>query len=167
MTETSPAESLSSLGRHWTHDSAPGETLLAVTRDTFASVRPGDAERVAPLVASLLGRVGDPAARDPVRRALFTLLDTVRRRPFMEATRPEQVDPWLRVLLPVIEKADFTFGDLLRSREETDPKTIAIRTLGADAATLTVADLARRTRAVARGLYALMEDDPAGKVAIL
>jgi len=167
MTETSPAESLSSLGRHWTHDAAPGETLLAVTRDTFASVGPGDAARVAPLVESLLGRVADPAARDPVRRALFTLLDTVRRRTFMETTRPEQVEPWLRVLLPVIDRADYTFGDLLRSREETDPKTVAIRTLGADAASLTVADLARRTRAIARGLYALMEDDPTGKVAIL
>jgi long-subunit acyl-CoA synthetase (AMP-forming)/GNAT superfamily N-acetyltransferase len=167
MTETAPAESLSSLGRHWTHDPAPGETLLALTRDTFTSVRPGDHARIAPLFASLLERVGDPSARDPVRRALFALLDTVRRRAFMEATKPEQVDPWLRILLPIIDRADFTFGDLLRSREESDPKTVAIRTLGPDADTLTVADLARRTRAIARGLYALMEDDPTGKVAIL
>lgn len=167
MTETAPAESLSSLGRHWIHDPAPGETLLAVTRDTFLSVKPEDHGRIGPLVAALLERVRDPAARDPVRRALFTLLDTVRRRPFMEATRPELIDPWLRILLPVLSRADYTFGDLLRSREETDPKTVALRTLGADATTLTVAELARRTRAVARGLYAIMGDDPTGKVAIL
>lgn len=167
MTETAPAEPHSSLGRHWTHDPAPGETLLAATRDAFTSVRPGDLARIAPIVQAQLDRVGDPAARDPVRRSLFTLLDTVRRRAFMEATLPEQVDPWLRLLLPVIDRADFTFGDLLRSREETDPKTVAIRTLGADAATLTVAELARRTRAIARGLYALIGDDPNGKVAIL
>ena len=167
MNETAPAESLTSLGRHWMHDAAPGETLLAATRDTFGSVRPGDVARIGPLVAALLERVGDPAARDPVRRALFTLLDTVRRRPFMEATRPEQIDPWLAVLLPVIDRADFTFGDLLRSREETDPRTIAVRTLGADATALTVADLARRSRAIARGLYALIGEEPGGKVAIL
>jgi long-chain acyl-CoA synthetase len=167
MTETAPAESLSSIGRHWTQDPAPGETLLDLTRDTFNSLRPSDAARVAPLVSTMLDRVDDPSARDPVRRALFALLDAVRRRAFMEATKPEQIDPWLRILLPVIDRADFTFGELLRSREETDPKTIAIRTLGADATTLTVADLARRTRSIARGLYALMGDEPGGKVAIL
>jgi long-subunit acyl-CoA synthetase (AMP-forming)/GNAT superfamily N-acetyltransferase len=167
MNPTAPAESLASLERHWTHDPAPGETLLEVTRDTFTSVLPGDHARVGPLVGALLARIGDPAARDPVRRALFTLLDTVRRRPFMEATRPEQIDPWLRVLLPIIPGADFAFGDLLRSREETDPRTVAIRTLGADATTLTVADLARRTRAIARGLYALLGEEPEPKVAIL
>jgi long-subunit acyl-CoA synthetase (AMP-forming)/GNAT superfamily N-acetyltransferase len=167
MTETAPAEPLASLGRHWTHDPAPGETLLTATREAFLTVRPGDIARIAPLVQSLLERVGDPSARDPVRRALFTLLDTVRRRAFMEATRPEQVDPWLRVLLPVIQGADYTFGDLLRSREETDPKTVAIRTLGADTSSLTVAEVARRTRSIARGLYALMGDEPDPKVAIL
>ena len=43
-----------------------------------------------------------------------------------------------------IDRADYTFGELLRSREETDPKTVAIRTIGADATELTVAELSRQ-----------------------
>ena len=73
----------------------------------------------------------------------------------------------MRLLLPLIRRADFTIGDLLRSREETDPKVVAIRTLGADATDLTVADVARRTRAIARGLLAIVGDEPETRVAIL
>jgi long-chain acyl-CoA synthetase len=167
MNEPRPAEPLETLARHWTHDPAPGETLLAVTRDALASARPGDFARIAPFAAAILDRVEDPSARDPVRRALWTLLDSVRRRPFLDALRPEQVDPWLRILLPAIERADYTFGELLRSREATDPRVVAIRTLGPDATTLTVADVARRARAIARGLHSLLGEDPGGKVAIL
>ncbi|HEY5677194.1 MAG TPA: AMP-binding protein, partial [Myxococcales bacterium] len=59
-------------------------------------------------------------------------------------------------------------GEVLRSREETDPRTVAIRVLGTDAAELTVAEVARRTRSIARGMLALLrEDGPDGKVALL
>src|SRR5512138_385224 len=58
-----------------------------------------------------------------------------------------------------MDRAEVTFGDVLRSREEVEPKTVAMRLLGAEASELTVADVARRTRALARGIYALGGDD--------
>ena len=44
---------------------------------------------------------------------------------------------------------------------------MALRVLGQDACELTVADVSRRTRAIARGLLALVDGDPGAKVAIL
>ncbi|OFX25349.1 MAG: AMP-dependent synthetase [Anaeromyxobacter sp. RBG_16_69_14] len=74
---------------------------------------------------------------------------------------------WTRLLVPVVDRADYTLGEVLRSREETDARAIAMRVLGADGGELTVADVARRTRSIARGLFALMPDAPDGKVAVL
>ncbi|HUL57905.1 MAG TPA: AMP-binding protein, partial [Anaeromyxobacteraceae bacterium] len=155
------------LAADWTDAAAPvAADLLDSTRDALGSVAPGELEEVGPLVEILLGHLSGPL-QAPARRALIALLDGVRRRLFTSSLVPDRVDPWLRLVLTVVRRADYGFGDLLRSREETDPRTVALRVLGSDAAELTVAELARRTRAVARGLLALVEDDPEAKVAIL
>jgi long-subunit acyl-CoA synthetase (AMP-forming) len=130
-------------------------------------VRPHDLPEVAPLVEALLARLEEPARRPAARRALFALLDGVRRRSFTAILEPEAVDPWTALVLRIVREADYAFGDLLRSREETDPRTVALRLLEPGAADLTVADVARRTRAIARGLLALVDGDPDAKVAIL
>jgi long-subunit acyl-CoA synthetase (AMP-forming) len=159
------------LAAAWSGRQGPGTEVGAgvveATRAALGAVRPDDLPEVGPLVDALLSRLGDPARRTPARRALFALLDGVRRRRFTAVLEPEEVDSWAKLVLRVVREADYTFGDLLRSREETDPKTVALRVLGPDACELTVADLSRRTRAIARALLALVEGDPHAKVAIL
>jgi long-subunit acyl-CoA synthetase (AMP-forming) len=155
------------LAARWDAPGAPGPDLLAATREAFAAARPGDLAEVGPLAEALLARATRPDDRAPARRALFALLDRVRRRAFTAVLEPEAVEPWIRLVLRIVREADYAFGDLLRSREETDPRTVALRVLGADACELTVADVARRTRAIARGLLALAGDDSDPKVAIL
>jgi len=167
MFQVKPESPFPRLAALWAGPAAPDKALLEETREVLAGVSPDELPLVAPLVGALLARVADEAARPAARKALFTLLDTVRRRLFTRALPPDLVDPWLRLLLPIVPQADYTIGELLRSREETDPKTIAIRTLGADATDLTVAELSRRTRAIARGLLAILGDDPEARVAIL
>ena len=154
------------LAGSWSGDAPPSDDLLAATRDALATVQPTDIAALAPLVEALLARLGGAAA-EPARRALFTLLDTARRRFFTEALPPALIPDWLRLLLPVIDRADYTLGEVLRAREESDPRAVALRTLGEDGGELTVADLARRTRSIARGLLSLLHDDPAGRVALL
>jgi long-chain acyl-CoA synthetase len=154
------------LAARWAAAVTPDPETLDLTRDAFAAVRPDDLPEVGPLVEALLARL-DGGGRAPARRALFALLDGVRRRFFTSRLEPAATDGWLRVLLPVVSRADYTLGEVLRSREETDPKTVAIRLLGAEANELTVAELARRTRAIARGVLALVDGDPGVKVAIL
>jgi long-subunit acyl-CoA synthetase (AMP-forming) len=151
----------------WRAGDVPGPEVVEATREALAGVRPDDLADVRPLAEALLARLGEPAARAPARRALFGLLDGVRRRFFTGLLAPEAIDPWLALVLPAVERADFTLGELLRSREETDPKVVALRVLGQDACEVTVGDLARRTRAIARGLLALVDGDPDAKVAIL
>ncbi|HSN92670.1 MAG TPA: GNAT family N-acetyltransferase [Anaeromyxobacteraceae bacterium] len=136
-------------------------------REDLASVRPDDLREVAPAVDSLLARLAEPGRRASARRALFGLLDGVRRRSFTARLTPEAVKPWVDLVLRVLREVDYTFGDLLRSREETDPRTVALRVLGPEAGETTVADLARRTRAIARGLLALVRGDAEARVAIL
>ncbi len=155
------------LAARWKPGTAPDRTLVEETRAALLAARPEDLAAVAAAVAALDACLDGPGSREPARRALFGLLDAARRRAFTEAMRPADVDPWTRLLVPVIDRADFTFGDVLRSREETDPRVVAMRVLGPDATELTVADLARRTRAIARGLLALAPDDAAPQVAIL
>jgi long-chain acyl-CoA synthetase len=155
------------LAAAWSPPAAPGAEVLERTRHALGGLRPDDLDESGPLVEALLGRLGDPAHRADARRALVALLDRVRRRAFTEVLEPEAVDPWVKVVLRTIRAIDYTFGDVLRSREETDPKTVALRVLGRDACELTVGDVARRTRAIARGLLALVEGDPDAKVAIL
>src|SRR5512137_1888999 len=164
---TSPRPAIARLAAAWKPAAAPGRSLVEETRAALMAARPGDLAAAAEAVAALDACLAGPDTRGPARRALFGLLDASRRRAFTEAMAPGDVEPWSRLLVPVIDRADYTLGDVLRSREETDPKVIAMRVLGADGAELTVADLARRTRAIARGLLALSPDDPDLKVAIL
>ncbi len=155
------------IAAHWKPGQNPDRTLIDDTRAALVAAQPGDLAGVAGLVAPLEACLAAPESRDPARRSLFALLDTARRRAFTEAMRPEDVEPWTQLLVPVIDRADHTFGDLLRSREETDPRVLAMRVLGSDGAELSVADLARRTRSIARGLLALAPEEGDPKVAIL
>ncbi|HVO20273.1 MAG TPA: GNAT family N-acetyltransferase [Anaeromyxobacter sp.] len=138
--------------------------LLEQTREALGAVGPGELEEARSLLSGVLSRLDGPD-RPAARRAVLALLDAVRRRFFTRLLRPEQIDPWLEVLLPALDRADVTVGDVLLSREQTDPRTVAFRLLGAEASELTVADVARRTRALARGILALGGAD--AKVAIL
>ncbi len=155
------------LAAAWPRAGRPGAEVIEALRQALGSVGPEDLPEVAPLVEALLARLLDPGQATAARRALFALLDGVRRRLFANLLEPGLVDPWVKLVLRVVRQANYTFGDLLRSREETDPKTVAVRVLGQDACELTVADLSRRTRAIARGLLALVEGDRDAKVAIL
>jgi len=155
------------LASAWARAGPPPDDLVERTRETLATVQPSDLGDAAGLVETLAARATAEESRPGARRALFTLLDAARRRFFTEAMGPADVEPWTRLLVQAIERADYTFGEVLRSREETDPRTIAIRVLGAEASELTVADVARRTRAIARGLLALLRDEPEARVAIL
>jgi long-subunit acyl-CoA synthetase (AMP-forming) len=155
------------LAAAWSKPEKPPAEILESTTEALASVRPEDLVEVGPLAEALVAQLGNPAAREAARRSLFALLDGVRRRSFTARLGMERVEPWLSLVLRVVREADYTVGDLLRSREETDPKTVALRVLGQDACEVTVADLSRRTRAIARGILALVDGDPDAKVAIL
>jgi long-subunit acyl-CoA synthetase (AMP-forming) len=155
------------LAARWEAPGAPGADLLDATREALAALRPGDLSEVGPLAEALLARLGRPDERAAARRALFALLDRVRRRAFTAVLEPEAVDPWAKLVLRIVREADYAFGDLLASREETDPRTVAFRVLGPEPCELTVADVARRTRTIARGILALAGEDPDPKVAIL
>ena len=141
----------------------PGAAAIDETRAALAAVRPDDLAAVSPLVDALLRRLADPAVGGPARRALFALLDGVRRRQFTTTLAPADVDAWLALVVRTVRGADYDFGELLRSREATDPKTIAIRVLGQEEGELTVADVSRRTRAIARGVLALVDGDPVAR----
>ena len=167
MFQVKPESPFPSLAGRWSAKAPVAAALVEETRDALTGVTPGDLELVAPLVGALLARIDEPAIRAGARRALLGLVDTLRRRLFTQALPPEQVEPWLRLVLPIIRRADVTLGEVLRSREETNPKTVAIRVLGADATELTVSEVARRTRAIARGLLAVVGDEPDMRVAIL
>jgi len=164
MPQASP---FAALAASWARAGPAPDDLVDRTREAVATVQPQDLADVAGLVETLVGRAQQAGWRDGARRALFTLLDAVRRRFFTESLSPGDVAPWTRLLVQAIDRADYTFGDVLRSREETDPRTVALRVLGADACELTVADVARRTRAIARGLLALLRGDGEPRVAIL
>ncbi|HSN89863.1 MAG TPA: AMP-binding protein, partial [Anaeromyxobacteraceae bacterium] len=155
------------LADRWTRAGGePDPSLLEDTRTALSALKPGDLAELGPLAEALVGRLGTPL-HAPARRAVVALLDAVRRRPFVSALSPDLADAWLPLLLRVMERADYTIGDVLRSREETDPRTVALRVLGTDACELTVTDVARRTRAIARGILALADDAPDLKVALL
>ncbi len=155
------------LAQAWSREGAPDAGTVDDTRESLSSVRPADLPEVLPLAEALLRRLADPAARAPARRSLFALLDGVRRRFFTGLLAPADVDGWVALVLQVVREADYGLGELLRSREASDPKTVALRVLGQDACELTVADVSRRTRAIARGVLALVDGDPDTKVAIL
>jgi long-chain acyl-CoA synthetase len=155
-----------SLAMEWARAGDVSAELADRTREALAGARPDDLPALEPLVRSLLQGLARPTRRRAARRALFALLDAVRRRFFTALLSPAQLDAWLALLLPAIQDGDYTVGELLHAREEADGRHVALRVLGAGV-DITVADLARRTRAIARGLLALTEGDPEAKVAIL
>jgi long-chain acyl-CoA synthetase len=155
------------LAAAWSGAGAPAAVTTESTREALSALQPDDLAEARPLVEALLGRLGSSDTRPAARRALLVLLDRVRRRAFTTALTPQTAEPWLGLVLRALREADYTLGDLLRSREGTDPKTLAVRVLGQDPCELTVADLSRRTRAIARGLLALVDGDPDATVAIL
>src|SRR6266496_833064 len=155
------------LAQAWSREEPPDAGAVDDTCESLSSVRPDDLALVVPLAEALLRRLADPAARAPARRGLLALLDGVRRRFFTTLLSPADLDGWVALVLRIVRDTDYAVGDLLRSREATDPKTVALRVLGQDACELTVADVSRRTRAIARGVLALVDGDPDAKVAIL
>jgi long-chain acyl-CoA synthetase len=161
------ARPLEALAEAWGRPAAPGSDLAARTREALARAGPEDLDDVAALAAALLAALPDPRRRGEARRAVLALLDRVRRRAFTAVLEPEAAGPWASLVVRAVRAADYSFGDLLRSREETDPDTVALRVLGPDACELTVAEVGRRTRALASGLLALVEGDAAARVAIL
>jgi long-subunit acyl-CoA synthetase (AMP-forming)/predicted GNAT family acetyltransferase len=165
MFQAKPESPCPALAASWSRDEAPSPELVESTLEALRGVRPDDLSEVRPLADALHARRGD--AGRAARRALFALLDGVRRRRFTAALTPDAVEGWLPVVLRAVREGNYTLGDLLRSREETDPRTVALRVLGQDACEVTVADLSRRTRSIARGLLALVDGDPAANVAIL
>jgi long-subunit acyl-CoA synthetase (AMP-forming) len=167
MFQPKPESPFPALAQAWSRAGVPDAAALEATREALSGVRPEDLGAVAPLAEAILRKLADPASREAARRALFALLDAVRRRGFVTALPPGELEPWLSLTLRIVREADFGFGELLRSREATDPKTIALRVLGNDACEVTVADLSRRTRAIARGVLGLVGGDPEAKVAIL
>ena len=151
----------------WQKLATPDGALAESTCESLGAVRPDDLAHAGPLVEHLLGRLGERGSGPVARHAILALLDGVRRRFFTSLLSPEQADGWTELVERCVVAADYTLGALLRSREETDPKTVAFRVLGEDACELTVADVSRRTRAIARGILALVDGDPDAKVAIL
>ncbi|HEY6004628.1 MAG TPA: GNAT family N-acetyltransferase [Anaeromyxobacter sp.] len=167
MLRVTPRSPFAALARAWSGPQPPGAEVALATQGALAAMRPDDLAEVGPLAEALLGGLSHPARRQASRRALLAFLDRVRRRAFTAILEPEDVEAWTRLVLRAVREADYAFGDLLSSREETDPRTIALRVMGADPCELTVADVARRTRAIARGLLPLLEGDGQARVAIL
>jgi long-subunit acyl-CoA synthetase (AMP-forming) len=161
------AQRLSRIAGTWSEGAGASAAAVDEAREALFAVEPGDLAAVGPLVEALLVGLGSEGDRAGSKRALAALFDAVRRRSFTTAMRPEDVAPWTRLVLQAVERADYTLGDVLLSREETDPKTVAMRVIGHEPAELTVADLARRTRAIARGLSGVVPEGAAPRVAIL
>ena len=154
------------LAERWSSQAAADAETLELTRSALSGAQPADLAEIRPLLERIAERLEGPG-RDAARRALFGLFDRVRRRPFTSLLEPADVDPWVRLLLPLVARSDYTLGEVLRSREETDPRAVALRVLGPEPCEVTVGDLARRTRAIARGILALVDGAPDAKVAIL
>ncbi len=167
MFQVKPESPYPALAQAWSRADGPDAAAVDSTVEALSTVRPDDLAAVGPLAELLLRKLGDAALRAPARRGLFALLDGVRRRLFTTALERPDVDPWLALVVRIVREAEYAFGELLRSRETTDPKTVALRVLGQESGELTVADLSRRTRAIARGVLGLVGGAPDAKVAIL
>src|SRR5512146_3025597 len=98
------------LAAQWHAPGARVADLLDPTRAALAALRPGDLDEVGPLAEALVAR-----------------LARVRRSAFTAVLEPEAAEPWTRLVLQIVREADYAFGDLLRSREETDPRVVAFR----------------------------------------
>src|SRR5512138_3891158 len=101
------------LAARWDAPGARGPDLLDATRAALAALRPGDLDELGPLAEALIARLSRPEERAGARRALFALLDRVRRRAFTAVLEPEAVGPWVSLVLRIVRAADYAFGDLL------------------------------------------------------
>ncbi|MCU0690706.1 MAG: AMP-binding protein, partial [Polyangiaceae bacterium] len=153
----------------WNGATAPSSDMVARTHEAISAIRPADLAAIEPLVRSLNARCEQSQADGAARAALLAFLDVVRRRRFLCDVSAGLADPWSELIVTAIESANFTVPELLASRERTDPAVVALRVLGEGACEVTVAELARRTRAIARGLLAMLEQSgkPDGLVALL
>jgi hypothetical protein len=117
MVEATAQSPFTSLAARWSAAVVPDPSLEEATCDVLASITPDDLAEIEPVVAMLLQRLEGGPSGPGARRALIQLLDGVRRRGFSEALEPSQIDPWLKLLLPLIRLTGFTAGELLRSRD--------------------------------------------------
>ena len=129
-------------------------------REAFAALMPCDLDDVTPVVLAMRGAMGRESAEPHARLAAFEWLDRVRRREFVQSVTPDQSNEWAELVVGVIRCAGYTVPELLSARERTDPDHVALRVLGPAACELTVAELARRARSIARGLIALLDREP-------
>src|SRR5512141_2212580 len=93
---------LSELAARWAAGD-PAPELVDATREALGGIRPDEQAAVGDLVRAILTRLAGPG-RDGARRAVLTLLDTVRRRVFTRQLLPAQIDPWLGILLPALAR---------------------------------------------------------------
>ena len=141
--------------------------LVVSAREAFAAMSPGDIEAVSSLVEAVLDATSSEASAVRATAVAHDFLDELRRRRFTSAMTADLADRWADLAVRVVERTNFTVPQLLLSRERTDPEQIAMRVLGDAACDITVAELARRTRSIARGLLGLLGDQPDGFVALL
>lgn len=151
------------LAAAWSTPAASSDGLLSQTTRAFERLAPSDSPWAAPLIRTLAEQA---ATRPSARQALIVFLDSVRRRTFMRALEPAQAELWTELILGAIEAAQYTVQAMIASRERSDPQTVALKTLGPEGCELTMAELARRMRTIARGLLAEMKGQP-GPVALL
>ena len=163
-----PDHGLLKLAACWDAAHAPASPdLLAATQEAFASLTPDCPHALAPLLDALDRAASRPDTRAIARNAFASFLDRIRRRAFTEALPSALVPQWTSLAVRAVDSGDYTVHSLLRSREQSDPDVIALQLLGPDPCRLTVADVARRTRAIARGLLSLLDANDPGTVAIL
>jgi long-chain acyl-CoA synthetase len=129
----------------------------------FEAMLPANLDDVTPVVAAMCEAIAHEGIGPHARCAAFAFLDRVRRRTFVESMTDDLADPWAKLVVEVVHRANYTTPELLLAREQTDPEHVALRVLGPAACDVTVAELARRTRSIARGLIALLtSEEPSG-----
>jgi len=127
-------------------------------KEAMETMAPSDLHDVASVIEPLCEALGHPRVGPHARCAAFAFLDHVRRRRFVERMTTELAEPWAQLVVRVVRRANYTMPELLLAREQTDPDHVALRVLGPAACDVTVAELARRTRSIARGLLSLLEN---------
>lgn len=151
-------ERFGNLDHAWGDVDADPAVRHARCREAFVALTPHDLDDVRPVVAAMAEAMRDERTATHARLAAFELLDRVRRRAFLQHVRQHQADAWAELVVELIRRADYTVPELLNAREATDPDHVALRVLGPGACEVTVSELARRTRGIARGLIELIEN---------
>lgn len=139
---------------------SPGhEVAPAAWREAFHAMSAGDVDAVDLAIPALCEALADPSRANDVRASLLAFLDAIRRRRFVETVTSDLAARWSALAVEVVRRVNHTVPEMLASRERTDPDHIALRVLGPTGCDVTVSELARRTRSIARGLIALLEQD--------